>query len=902
MGRAQGCRAGSHPSASGAPPPPHEETPEERAQRRAELEESWLDTGHTFVAERLFAPVIGFDRFFSDETNLDAERSRSFLRWRNELRVERGFIPRYTTNLRADLRLPALNRVLDRLRFVLEGQTRDVISALVPDESDEVETIGNGGAELRLRIWEGLIAHGDIGAGSCWACRPARSRGARLRWAIPVGGLFLTRVATSGFWRTDTHLGTSVDASLERGIKRAALLRLSGEAQLTEVSRGVEWSGELCRFRAFTRAVAGSVGVGVLGATDAEARIERYSVATRVRGDGYRRWLFLELEPEVYWPWRARLARQAAYAVTFRVEVQFRGWDAERPNRPNRPDRPDRGGDRTEPPNRPSLLSRRRAPTSRSGRRADAERDEIRAWRTASLLVPRRNARSAPLAAAAAGGATILLCDASSPSSSSARSSARSMGGSRPFRCPDRGGAEWRALASDHFVVRTDLDAAQAAAPRRAARANPRRRRRRAPGRDPGARPREVIAFRSAAEYAPFAPDGAEGYHLRSEGGPPRIVLAGALRPDERALLAHELTHHFLAGAFQRQPRWFAEGVAVSMESLGADVPGHAIVMGAPPEARLARARVAGAGRRAAGGDGTPGGRDALDWYAASWLLVDYLRPSAPTRSAELQRRLVAGEPPEGAWRAAFPDHDPARAGALEALDDALAAHARGQLPAQTRELEVPAAIGYFEERIPAAEVHAIRLALWAHGPKKPVGGAPGRGRGDARGGWLHPIALQYRAALWGEDPLRLARAAVSAHPRIRAPGRSSRARLDGTERAAEREDAFRRASELAPGNAAALHNLASELLAQGRSGEAPPVARQAVRAAPWSPPLLAGLAAVLSDLGQCAAALPMQQRAIEALPERAPAQARHVFEGKLDAYARQCRVASGAAAPAPAR
>ena len=327
------------PEPPGAPPPPPEETPEERAQRRAELEESWLDTSHTFVAERLFAPVIGFDRFFSDETNLDAERSRSFLRWRNELRVERGFIPRYTTNLRADLRLPALNRVLDRLRFVLEGQTRDVISALVPDESDEVETIGNGGAELRLRIWEGLIAHGDIGAGVLLGLPPGAFTRARLRWAIPVGGLFLTRVATSGFWRTDTHLGTSLDASLERGIKRAALLRLSGEAQLTEVSRGVEWSGELAAFRAFSRAVAGSVGVGVLGATDAEARIERYSVATRLRGDVYRRWLFLELEPEVYWPWRAGLARHAAYAVTFRVEVQFRGWDAERPDRPDRPDR-----------------------------------------------------------------------------------------------------------------------------------------------------------------------------------------------------------------------------------------------------------------------------------------------------------------------------------------------------------------------------------------------------------------------------------------------------------------------------------------------------------------------------------------------------------------------------------
>lgn len=321
------------PEPPSAPLTPPEETREERA-RRQELDDNWLDASHAFVAERLFAPVLVFDRFFSDETTLDAERSRSFLRWRNELRVERGDTPVYTTNLRADLRVPGLNRMLDRLRLVVEGQTRDTIAALFPGEGEEVdEALGSGGAELRVRLWEGMIAHGDIGAGLLLQLPPGGFTRARLRWAIPAGELFLTRLATSGFWRTDTGFGTSLDASLERGIKRAALLRLSGQVQLTEVSRGVEWSTELAAFRAFTRAVAGSVGVGMLGASDAHPVIDRYRFATRLRSDVYRRWLFLEVEPEVYWPWIQGRGREAAYAVTFRVEVQFRGWDAERPKR-----------------------------------------------------------------------------------------------------------------------------------------------------------------------------------------------------------------------------------------------------------------------------------------------------------------------------------------------------------------------------------------------------------------------------------------------------------------------------------------------------------------------------------------------------------------------------------------
>lgn len=317
------------PEPPGAPPEQPEETREEHDLARAALDENWLDEGHAFLAERLFAPVLVFDRFFSDESVLDAERSRSFLRWRNELRVERGTTPIYTTNLRADLRFPALNRALERVRLVLEGQTRDTIAALFPGEGEEVdEALGTGGAELRIRLWEGLLTHGDLGAGVLLQMPPGAFTRARLRWAIPAGELFLTRLVTSGFWRTDTHFGTSIDVSFERGIKRTALLRLAGQTQLTQESRGVEWSTELAALRAFTRTVAGSVGVGMLGATRSHPAVDRYRVATRLRTDVYRRWLFVEVEPEVYWPWSPAGGRDTAYAVTFRVEVQFRGWDA----------------------------------------------------------------------------------------------------------------------------------------------------------------------------------------------------------------------------------------------------------------------------------------------------------------------------------------------------------------------------------------------------------------------------------------------------------------------------------------------------------------------------------------------------------------------------------------------
>jgi tetratricopeptide (TPR) repeat protein len=178
-----------------------------------------------------------------------------------------------------------------------------------------------------------------------------------------------------------------------------------------------------------------------------------------------------------------------------------------------------------------------------------------------------------------------------------------------------------------------------------------------------------------------------------------------------------------------------------------------------------------------------------------------------------------------------------------------------------------------------------------------------------------HPIALQYRAELSGEDPVRLARASISAHPddprawTFLAHALGGDRRWSESERGeayrrrlAEREAAYRRAAELAPQNPAALHNVAAELLAQGRSGEALPFARRAAQLAPWSPPLLAAHAAALSDLGRCEEAIPVQQRALDALPERAAESVERGFSERLQAYARQCRVAGADAAPAAAR
>jgi len=468
--------------------------------------------------------------------------------------------------------------------------------------------------------------------------------------------------------------------------------------------------------------------------------------------------------------------------------------------------------------------------------------------------------------------------------------------GASAFRCPANGGPAWRELATDHFVLRTDLPSARAAS------LAGRLERMRAavegalgglelpdavelPGRI------EVIAFASRAGFEPFAPDGANGYYLRYAGGPPRIVLSGEIQAWQRALLAHELTHHFLAGRFPRQPRWFAEGLAVYMESLGDDPAQGALVVGDPPRERLERARQARRTvRELLAWDGRAGDREgSLEYYASSWLLVHWLVHSRPDAFAGLQRRFAEAEAPDAAWRAVLPEYDPGRPGGPERLDALLAQHARSRIEVVHRTVEVPPSVGYFENALPPAEVHAIRLALWSHGPEKPAAALRAEIDEALSEAPAHPVALQLLATFEGEDPVRLARASTAAHPEDARAWTFLGLALEGGKVAAEREAAYRRALELAPENPAALHNLATELDAQGRPGEALPIARRAARLAPWSPPLLAGYAAILSELGRCAEAIPVLARALDVLPEQSPEASRRDLETKRDAYTAQC-------------
>jgi hypothetical protein len=336
------------PAAAGAPrepaaEPPREGTPPESAPDEAApppKEKGWVDIGHAFVEQRLFAPILRFDRFFSDEREIEAERARSFLRWRSEMRLaDDRSRPAFTTGVRATLRLPGLNKRLERLRVVIAGETRDAVSTLFPGEpgsddpvptADEDGDLGRGDAGVRFRVWESLVSHADLGGGILLDLPPGAYTRLRFRVAVPIGNLYLARSAVTGFWRTDeAGFGTTLSADLERVLSRGVVARLAGSGTLSEASVGVEWTGDLAVLASISARSGAQIGVAVNGASDGPRALDRPRAYTRFRRDFHRRWLFFEIEPEVAWPWTADRGRHAVWGLAFRLEVQFHGNEAQ---------------------------------------------------------------------------------------------------------------------------------------------------------------------------------------------------------------------------------------------------------------------------------------------------------------------------------------------------------------------------------------------------------------------------------------------------------------------------------------------------------------------------------------------------------------------------------------------
>jgi hypothetical protein len=292
-------------------------------------EHSWFDAGHAFVGRIFFAPTVRLDRFFSDETDLDPERAQSFARLRTGLRLRQDGKPQASVDLVADIKLPGVNHWLGRSRLVFTGESDSENDALNPSGSTTPFTSrerNRPSLEFRFGAYHGIRSSVDLGAGVMFRLPPGAFSRVRYRLAVPIDDVMLARFSTQVFWRTDMHLGTRASSALDWPFGSSTMLRLGAASQVAQRrTRGIEYGTELVLAHAFSPTFAVALGTDAQGSVKDPVLFQKYRIFTRFRHDVLRRWLFLEAEPELGWPWTPLRGRYRAYAVILRLEVQFEG-------------------------------------------------------------------------------------------------------------------------------------------------------------------------------------------------------------------------------------------------------------------------------------------------------------------------------------------------------------------------------------------------------------------------------------------------------------------------------------------------------------------------------------------------------------------------------------------------
>jgi tetratricopeptide (TPR) repeat protein len=300
-------------------------------------------------------------------------------------------------------------------------------------------------------------------------------------------------------------------------------------------------------------------------------------------------------------------------------------------------------------------------------------------------------------------------------------------------------------------------------------------------------------------------------------------------------------------------------------------------------------------------------GKELLEWkgeedsatpwryHAWSWILYHWLWNARSRGLADYQQRLMNGEDPAAAWRAAMPDLDPGDPAAMKKLDAELRRHREtGRFVAV--EIDAKGGGDFVEVgKLSSADVHMlvshIRRTQRGTAESAQIEADTAEALTEDP---LHPVALWQRSQSDPAARLDPIRKSVAERPR------DARAQLILAEtlmRLSSQDAlaALRRALELEPDNAWAQGELALALLRTGKGREAIAPANRAVDLAPWDPRALDVLARVAAAVGKCKEAVALGRREIWLLEE---AEAVAKLKERIAADAAACERSSAPAAP----
>ena len=424
----------------------------------------------------------------------------------------------------------------------------------------------------------------------------------------------------------------------------------------------------------------------------------------------------------------------------------------------------------------------------------------------------------------------------------------------------------------------------------------------------------EVVVFAKQSDFWRYFGNRVSGLFVHGQYPPTAFLYGPPEKWEHRATLAleettsvlkHELAHHLAAFIYQRQPRWFSEGLAQYLETLRIAEDGKTAVLGEVNlQALSAYNHVHVKVDDALAWSGKFDAQDEVmtaGLYGTSWLLVHWLSNTHPSEFIQYQTLLAKGIDPAKAWKVVFPNLS------TSDIDTQLHQYAdHGDY--RYFNVSLPAVETTLAERpLASADVHAVRAAAALAGAETLVNGAPQLADAQTElaaaladdPGNVRALRMKLRFVK-PEERVALGRRATAAHPEDGLAWLTLAETLRGAPGSwDEQTKAYEKAMLLLPDNPTAFNNLAWLYVEKGRAKDALPLALSAARLAPWDSGTLDTLAAALFGVGRCSEAVSIQRRALDLLPERVGPSVRADFAKRLAEFQQKCGLMSAPSSPA---
>jgi len=282
--------------------------------------ESLVDIAHQKISTRLENYSRWFDNFFSDPRS-DEEVAGTLLRLRGSTIITEGESIQFDGKLKALLNLPNLER---RFHLILSSEDDNARDETLKDARINQELAENTtDTSLALQYTQQSsskfsLTH-RLGFNLENGFNPQLR--SRVRYSLPIASQSLLTLTQAVFWENHDGFGEESRVDYDYSFNQNMLLRATGQGLFSEVSQGYEWLTMLQWLTSFSASQALSVGAYTVGETSPQNQITEYNMFLKYRQRFIKKWLFIELQPEIYWLREKDF--KATTAFTLSLEVQF---------------------------------------------------------------------------------------------------------------------------------------------------------------------------------------------------------------------------------------------------------------------------------------------------------------------------------------------------------------------------------------------------------------------------------------------------------------------------------------------------------------------------------------------------------------------------------------------------